>query len=477
MQSFDTKTGRAASAADPVGAGAYSCPPGVATRNGCAGRLGRRRGIDCPAMSPASNASSIHRAPAGTASSTGAGDSTRVTARLALEDGTIFRGVAFGALPEGRPATGEVVFNTAMCGYQEALTDPSYTGQILVMTAPQIGNYGITEEDQESRGPAVRGFVIRERSRRVSNYRAVEDLSSWLAKAGVPGIEGIDTRALVRHLRSRGVMRGVIAFGDSATDASLVETARASESMNGQNLAGCVSPRSKSTWDASLGDWKPRGVPAGSPAGRRFKVVALDCGAKHNILRHLAERGCEVIVVPHDLGAQEILAMAPDGLFVSNGPGDPAAVEATIEVLRTVAGRVPTFGICLGHQLLALALGARTWKLKFGHRGANQPVRNLLTGRVEITSQNHGFCVDEDSLRAAGGEPTHRHLNDGTVAGFRHLEKPIFSVQYHPEASPGPHDSSYLFDCFVRIMTTRRPLGAEDLEEAQRAAASVAASS
>lgn len=396
-------------------------------------------------------------------------------ARLVLEDGTIFRGRAFGGMPSDSADPwigGEVVFNTAMCGYQEALTDPSYTGQILVMTASQIGNYGIAKDDLEGPGPAVRGFVVRERSRVTSNHRAVTDLSSWLARAGVPGIEAIDTRALVRHLRSRGVMRGVIAFGDGVSDAALVERARASDAMSGQNLAAKVSPRASVRWEDSLGEWRPRGVPAGSAS---FRVVAIDCGAKHNILRHLAERGCQVTVVPHDIGAAEIMAMRPDGLFISNGPGDPAAVEATIATLREVAGMVPTFGICLGHQLLALALGAKTWKLKFGHRGANQPVRNLLTGRVEITSQNHGFCVDEASLRAAGGEPTHIHLNDGTVAGFRHTSKPIFSVQYHPEASPGPHDSSYLFDCFMKMMRSRSPLSAEDVEHAQRAAAAVPA--
>jgi len=258
--------------------------------------------------------------------------------------------------------------------------------------------------------------------------------------------------------------------GTAKTDDELVAMAKALPSMAGQNLAGCVSPTSGSTWREGLGEWTLRGQPR---AGRTFKVVALDCGAKHNIYRNLAERGCDIEVVPHDLSAAEIRARKPDGLFISNGPGDPAAVERTIATLREIAGEVPTFGICLGHQLLALALGARTWKLKFGHRGANQPVRNLLTGRVEITSQNHGFCVDEESLRAVGGEPTHVHLNDGTLAGFRHTAKPIFSVQYHPEASPGPHDSAYLFDCFVTMMQTRRPITAADMEAAQRTLAAV----
>jgi carbamoyl-phosphate synthase small subunit len=286
----------------------------------------------------------------------------------------------------------------------------------------------------------------------------------------VIGITGIDTRALVRILRIKGALRGVLFVGDSKTDAELVAMAKALPSMAGQNLAGCVSPASSSSWREGLGEWTLRGQPR---AGRNFKVVALDCGAKHNIYRNLAERGCDIEVVPHDLSAAEIRARRPDGLFISNGPGDPAAVERTIATLREIAGEVPTFGICLGHQLLALALGAKTWKLKFGHRGANQPVRNLLTGRVEITSQNHGFCVDEESLRAVGGEPTHVHLNDGTLAGFRHTAKPIFSVQYHPEASPGPHDSAYLFDCFMTMMQTRRPITAADMEAAQRALAAV----
>ena len=390
--------------------------------------------------------------------------------RLALEDGTVFQGRAFGLCTDGATAGGEVVFNTAMCGYQEAITDPSYTGQILTMTAPEMGNYGVATEDGESRSAAVAGFVVREAIAEPSNHRAVAGLSEWLAKSGVVGIEGIDTRALVRILRIKGALRGILFVGTAKTDDELVAMAKALPSMAGQNLAGCVSPASGSTWREGLGEWTLRGQPR---AGRTFKVVALDCGAKHNIYRNLAERGCDIEVVPHDLSAAEIRARKPDGLFISNGPGDPAAVERTIATLREIAGEVPTFGICLGHQLLALALGAKTWKLKFGHRGANQPVRNLLTGRVEITSQNHGFCVDEESLRAVGGEPTHVHLNDGTLAGFRHTAKPIFSVQYHPEASPGPHDSAYLFDCFVTMMQTRRPITAADMEAAQRTLAAV----
>ena len=392
------------------------------------------------------------------------------TCRLALEDGSVFAGHPFGLCSEGASAGGEVVFNTAMCGYQEAITDPSYTGQILTMTAPEMGNYGVADEDVESAEAAVRGFVVREAIEEPSNHRAASGLSEWLARSGVIGITGIDTRALVRILRIKGALRGVLFVGDSKTDAELVAMAKALPSMAGQNLAGCVSPASSSSWREGLGEWTLRGQPR---AGRTFKVVALDCGAKHNIYRNLAERGCDIEVVPHDLSAAEIRARRPDGLFISNGPGDPAAVERTIATLREIAGEVPTFGICLGHQLLALALGAKTWKLKFGHRGANQPVRNLLTGRVEITSQNHGFCVDEESLRAVGGEPTHVHLNDGTLAGFRHTAKPIFSVQYHPEASPGPHDSAYLFDCFMTMMQTRRPITAADMEAAQRALAAV----
>ncbi len=394
--------------------------------------------------------------------------------RLALADGTVFHGLGLGAMGGGTASLGEVVFNTAMTGYQEALTDPSYTGQILTMTATQIGNYGITADDIESAAPTVRGFVIRELSRVWSNQRAVEGLSDWLARHGVPGISGIDTRALVRRLRSTGSMNGILCGDSAIADSALVERARAGATMAGQDLASLVSPKIAARWDGSLGEWAPRTDLGMRIATRTLRVVALDCGAKRNIYRNLEQRNCEVHAVPHDSTAAAIRALKPDGLFISNGPGDPAAVEATIATLKEIAGEFPTFGICLGHQLLALALGAKTYKLKFGHRGSNQPVRNLLSGRVEITSQNHGFCVDETSLRAAGGEPTHLHLNDSTIAGFRHISKPIFSVQYHPEASPGPHDSDYLFDCFIEMMETRQPISAESMGLAQTRAALIA---
>jgi carbamoyl-phosphate synthase small subunit len=387
-----------------------------------------------------------------------------IPARLVLEDGAVFRGRAFGACGDPRTSTGEVVFNTAMTGYQEALTDPSYAGQILTMTATQIGNYGVCPEDVESRRPHVTGFVVRELSRVRSNQRSTEDLDTWLAGAGVLGIEGIDTRALVRRLRIDGAMRGVLTCDPKPSDESLVEMARGIETMAGRNLAQVVSADRPEGWDEGLGEWA---TAAQAPDQPRFKVVALDCGAKRNIYRHLTERGCVVEILPHDADAEAIRSRSADGLFISNGPGDPAAVEETVATLREVAGEIPTFGICLGHQLLALALGASTFKLKFGHRGANQPVRNLLTGRVEITSQNHGFCVDPASLQAAGCEVTHIHLNDETVAGFRHRSRPIFAVQHHPEASPGPHDASYLFDCFIEMMRTQQPLDYETVTRLQ----------
>lgn len=379
-------------------------------------------------------------------------------ARLALADGSVFAGTAFGAVGRGIVSVAEVVFNTAMCGYQESLTDPSYTGQILVATFPLIGNYGVNAEDVESKKVQVAGFVVRELAHRHSNYRASGDLSSYLATQGVLGLSGIDTRALTRRLRSTGVMSGVLTDRADLSDAELVRRAIEAPSMAGQNLVPNVGCSTRQTWSEALGEWTPVGAEL---PRRRFKVLALDCGAKANILRNLTDRGCDVTVVPHDLPASEISAKFSagevDGLFISNGPGDPAAVDATIATLRELltgprSVPIPTFGICLGHQLLSLALGAKTYKLKFGHRGANQPVLNTATGRVEITSQNHGFAVETESLKQVGAEATHFNLNDMTLAGFRLQGKPVFAVQHHPEASPGPHDAGYLFDDFVRCM-------------------------
>jgi len=390
--------------------------------------------------------------------------------RLALADGTIFTGIGFGATGRKLAVAAEVVFNTAMCGYQEALTDPSYTGQILVLTTPMVGNYGTSPEDTESRKVQVAGLIVRELSRIASNYRNTQDLSSYLAAHNVLGLAEIDTRALTRILRSCGVMSGIISDRADLSDAQLVAMAKAAPSMAGQNLVTAVGCTSGQTWSETLGDWSlaPEMTGITRPSGRK-RVLALDCGAKSNILRNLADRNCDVAVIPHDTPAAEIRrkfeAGQFDGLFISNGPGDPAAVAATISMLRDVVsgpdtsrGPIPTFGICLGHQLLGLAIGATTFKLPFGHRGSNQPVKNLLTGKVEITSQNHGFAVDPASLQQAGGEATHIHLNDGTLAGFRLKNKPVFCVQYHPEASPGPHDSAYLFDAFVEMMSTGAPV-------------------
>ena len=374
------------------------------------------------------------------------------TAKLALADGTVFTGTAFGYVEASAPIAGEVVFNTSMTGYQEILTDPSYAGQIVTMTYTQIGNYGVNVEDVESKQVHVRGFVVKELSGVASNYRSTLRLEDWLKQQKVLGIAGIDTRALVRKLRISGSMNGVISAGEM-DDAKLVALAQAAPSMAGQNLAKDVSPTDTCGWSEKLGDWQP--IQGAIPQGeKRFKVVAIDCGAKSNILRNLTDRGCEVVVVPHNATAADILSHKPDGLFVSNGPGDPEPVECTIAELKKLHGKLPIFGICLGHQLLALSLGAKTYKLKFGHRGGNQPVRNLATKKVEITSQNHGFAVDIDSLAAAGGIPTHINLNDQTLEGFRHTRLPIFAVQYHPEASPGPHDVALLFDRFISLMAT-----------------------
>lgn len=406
---------------------------------------------------------------------------SRPEARLILEDGSLFRGTAFGAVGRaaeggadagGGPVAAEVVFNTAMCGYQESLTDPSYAGQILVETFPMIGNYGVNAEDVESSRVHVAGFVVRELARQHSNYRATGDLSTYLAEAGVLGIEGVDTRAITRLLRTHGVMRGIITDDPTMSDAALLERVQASPTMAGRNLVTGVGSTGRSTWDETMGDWQQLepdaarrvGAGAGGATVRAtLHVLALDCGAKRNILRHLTERGCAVTVVPHTITVDEVADLRAkgkaDGLFVSNGPGDPAAVEATIATLRTLIGPdaadpIPTFGICLGHQLLCLALGATSYKLKFGHRGANQPVLNTLTQEVEITSQNHGFAIDADSLKAVGAEATHVNLNDQTLAGFRLVNRPLFAVQHHPEASPGPHDAGYLFDAFITMMQT-----------------------
>jgi carbamoyl-phosphate synthase small subunit len=366
-------------------------------------------------------------------------------AKLALEDGTVYTGQSFGARGE---TFGEVVFNTSMTGYQEVLTDPSYKGQIVTMTYPLIGNYGINAEDAESRQPHVEGFIVRELTRLPSNFRSHSSLDAYLAEHGILGLEGIDTRALVRRLRVRGTMTGVLSTRD-LDDASLVHRARSSPGIVGRDLVREVVPEQAFTWEQGYTSAFASQLLPARPVTHH--VVAVDFGMKWNILRCLVQVGCRVTVVPGIATAEQILAHRPDGVFLSNGPGDPAAVTYGIEAIRGLAGKKPIFGICLGHQLLGLALGAGTFKLKFGHRGANQPVLNQRTQRVEITTQNHGFAVGLDRL-PGDLEPTHLNLNDGTLEGMRHRRWPIFSVQYHPEASAGPHDSCYLFEEFQKLM-------------------------
>ncbi len=387
-------------------------------------------------------------------------------ARLALADGSIFHGRAFG-FTEPRVVEGEVCFNTSLGGYQEIITDPSYAGQIVTMTCPQIGNYGVNEEDVESRGLFARGFVVRELSAIASNYRSAKRLEQLLAEHQLTGLTGVDTRALTRKLRITGALDGVLCTDPGRTDAELVEMARASRGVVGIDMVSTVTLGDTQRWTQDWGAWAPLQGEVDLP-DRRFSIVAIDCGAKLNIFRSLVATGCDVTVVSNDTPAEAILERRPDGVFVSNGPGDPAAVTATIDTLGKVAGQVPVFGICLGLQLMALSLGAESFKLKFGHRGGNQPVQNLHTRKVEITSQNHGFAIDTASLEKAGGEPTHLNLNDQTLEGFRHRDMPFFAVQYHPEASPGPHDARYLFDCFIDMMTTGQSPTGEHMDAAQR---------
>jgi carbamoyl-phosphate synthase small subunit len=343
-----------------------------------------------------------------------------------------------------------------MTGYQEILTDPSYKGQIVTMTYPLIGNYGVNEEDFESIHPWVEGFVVKENCPFPSNWRSQESLGAYLKRHGILGIEGIDTRALTKHIRTVGAMRGILSTEDLDPE-SLVRKARSSPSMVGSDWVKAVTCSEPYEWGqkegtgAGLWEWG-KGQVADPSVEKKFKVVAMDFGMKHNIVRHLASRGCRVFVVPAETAPEEILRANPQGIFLSNGPGDPAALTYAVATVRALLGKRPIFGICLGHQLLGLAMGGKTYKLKFGHRGANQPVKNLLNGKVEITTQNHGFCVDMDTLPAGQVEVTHINLNDRSLEGMRHRRLPIFSVQYHPEASAGPHDAAYLFDEFIALM-------------------------
>lgn len=372
---------------------------------------------------------------------------------LALEDGSVFRGEAFGA---SATTVGEAVFNTSMTGYQEILTDPSYFGQIITMTAPQIGNYGVTPEDEESDGPKVRGFVVRDISPVVSNWRSQQSLPDYLLENGIPGLSGIDTRALTKQIRLHGALRACLSTED-ISDEEAVRRACQWPGLEGVDFVKEVTCAQSYRWTEPPQPFAVPGTHLHAPAldRPRLPIVAFDMGAKRNIFRKLAFHGFDVTVVPAHASAQEVRDHNPAGIFISNGPGDPAAVTYTHQTIAELLPDFPTFGICMGHQIIALALGASTHKLKFGHRGANQPVKNIENGRVSITSQNHGFASDQASLEACGATVTEWNLNDHTVAGLRHASWPVFAVQYHPEASPGPHDSDPLFDHFYQLVANK----------------------
>jgi carbamoyl-phosphate synthase small subunit len=369
-------------------------------------------------------------------------------AKLVLADGRVFSGVSIGS---AATTTGEVVFTTGMTGYQEVITDPSYAGQLVTMTAPEIGNTGVNDEDIETEKPRVAGFIVHELSAVTSNWRAQRSLDDYLKGHGISGIAGVDTRALTRYIRDRGAQMAAIGVEDEKT---LHDRAISAPPMTGLNLADAVSTPEPYEWTAGSGTWGEAQDPP-RERGRARHVVAIDFGVKLNILRSLVDRDCRVTVVPSKMRAHEILALQPDGVFLSNGPGDPAAVTQGIATIRELLGKKPIFGICLGHQLLSLAVGGDTYKLKFGHRGLNQPVKDLATGRIEVTTQNHGFCVDEASMKGKA-KMSHVHLNDGTCEGIEHAETGAFSVQYHPEASAGPHDAKYLFERFIERVDRQR---------------------